>query len=401
MKTLKQITRTAITLLSWIAGIYVLNRFEFLSAMSAIDNVVGMLPVAMVLVGAVGITILCHVKFKKQSLPVFTAIILLVVSSMVLFPVALRGNWWIGTHAPAGAETAPDLTNYAPFSVDSKTAKLSEEATLRLDGHQPVLDGATALYPLYAAFAEAVYEESAFSPDRVICTNTRGAYEAVVLGERDVIFVAGASERQIAAAQAVGAELVFTPIGREAFVFLVGENNPVNNITGQQIRNVYSGKTADWYTLGWPDGGRIIAFQRPEGSGSQTGLQTLMGDLPIQVPQPLPDKSLVGTNSLMRQISVEWNGVQPALGYSYRFYATTMYANPAAKLLSINGVEPSTENIQNGSYPFVADFYAVTNGQPQGDIKLLIDWILSPQGQELVKKTGYTPTTAFPSSYRE
>jgi ABC-type phosphate transport system, periplasmic component len=68
-----------------------------------------------------------------------------------------------------------------------------------------------------------------------------------------------------------------------------------------------------------------------------------------------------------------------------------MYANPDAKLLKVNGVEPSLENIQNGRYPFVADFYAVTKGEPEGNTKLLIDWILSEQGQELIEKTGYTP----------
>ena len=57
----------------------------------------------------------------------------------------------------------------------------------------------------------------------------------------------------------------------------------------------------------------------------------------------------------------------------------------------IHGVEPSIENIQNGRYPFIGDFYAVTNGEPKGNSKLLIDWILSPQGQEIIEKTGYTP----------
>ncbi len=116
-----------------------------------------------------------------------------------------------------------------------------------------------------------------------------------------------------------------------------------------------------------------------------------MNNLPIIVPQPLPSKDLLQTNSLMQQVSIEWNGVQPALGYSYRYYATTMYANEDVKLLSINGIEPSTENIQNGSYPFVGDFYAVTNGEPEGNTKLLIEWILSEQGQELIEQTGYTP----------
>jgi phosphate transport system substrate-binding protein len=139
------------------------------------------------------------------------------------------------------------------------------------------------------------------------------------------------------------------------------------------------------------DGGRIIAFQRPEGSGSQTGLQAFLRGLPIQVPQPLPDASLIGTNSLMNQVSVEWRGVQPAIGYSYRFFAVEMYANPDVKLLSVNGIAPSIENIQNESYPFIGVFYAVTNGPPEGHSKLLIEWILSPQGQELIEKTGYVP----------
>ena len=394
MKTIQNIVRAAITFFAWALGIYVLHKYEYLIAFKDIDNVVGMLPVALVIIGAAGTTVFLWANHSRQRRPVLAAIALLVVLSIVLFPVALRGNWWIGTITSNGAEAAPDLTVYAPFSEGSKTAKLSGEPTLRLESGQPMLDGATALYPLYAAFAEAVYDENTFSPNTVLCTNTRGAYEAVMAGERDIIFVASASAQQREAANAAGANLVFTPIGREAFVFLVGVNNPVSNITYQQIRNIYSGKTAYWHTLGWSDGGKIIAFQRPEGSGSQTGLQWIMGDLPIQVPQPLPDNSLIGTNSLMKQVSVEWNGVQPAIGYSYRYYATTMYANPDAKLLSVNGVAPTMENIQNRSYPFVADFYAVTNGEPQGNIKLLIEWILSPQGQEIIAKTGYTPLAA-------
>lgn len=390
VRILKIIARVLITCVVWFIGIYTLYRYEYLTEIKEIDNVVGMFPVAFVLAGIIGTTAILWVKLQKQ-LPVLMAISLLVVLSVVLFPAALRGNWWIGTAVSGESEAAPDLTEYAPFSANSKTVKLDEEPALELVNNLPVLDGATALYPVYAAFAEAAYEENSFSEDIVRCTKTHIAYEAIIAGERDVIFVASASEQQAAAARAAGAELIFTPIGREAFVFLAGKENPIENITIQQIRNIYSGKTANWGTLGWHEGGNIIAFQRPEGSGSQTGLQKIMGDLPIQVPQPLSDKSLIGTNSLMKQVSVEWNGVQPALGYSYRYYATTMYSNPDAKLLNVNGVAPSIENIQNGSYPFVADIYAVTNGEPEGNTKLLIDWILSPQGQEIIEKTGYVP----------
>ncbi|MCL2070936.1 MAG: substrate-binding domain-containing protein [Oscillospiraceae bacterium] len=410
--------RIIITLTAWITAVCILGKYEYLNAFFDIDNIVGMLPFAMILSAVTGTTILLWLPAVRRNKPAAAAIAVIIALSAALFPTALRGNWWINPTTSDDTQTAPDLTLYAPFT-GSQTARLDENSTLKLAAELPKLDGATALYPIYSAFAEAVYHVYSLAPETVVCTNTPSAYQAIISRERDIIFVAGASETQLAAAKEAGADLVFTPIGREAFVFLAGKGNPVDNITEQQIRNIYSGKTANWSTLGWRDGGRIIAFQRPEGSGSQTGLQWVMsskpdspcfidsavsriarvfgvaqsdtGGLPIQVPQPLPSPELIGTNSLMNQVSVEWRGVQPALGYSYRYFATVMYANPDVKLLKVDGAEPSVENIQNGSYPFVNDFYAVTNGEPQGNAKLLIDWILSPQGQRLIEETGYVP----------
>ena len=394
-KILPIIIRLLITLSAWISGVYILCKYEYFISFGDIDNIIGAIPVALVITGASGITIIFilrtkYIKLKKYT-PVSAVIASLVVLSAVLFPVALHGNWWINPSVSSETQAAPDLSVYTPFEENSQLARLNEESELKIKDNFPVLDGATALLPVYAAFAEAVYAEEFFSPDYVLCSNTRGAYESVISGKSDIIFAAGASERQLDAAKSAGADLKFTPIGREAFVFLAGRENPVDDISYRQIKNIYSGKTAYWSTLGWKEGGKIIAFQRPEGSGSQTGLHNIMGNIPVQVPQPLPDSSLTGTNSLMRQVSVEWRGVQPALGYSYKYYATVMYANPDVKLLKIDGIEPSAENIRNGSYIFTNDFYAVTNGEPKGNIKLLIDWILSPQGQKIIEETGYTP----------
>ena len=388
------ILRIFLTLLILISSVPVLYRYEFFVAFRDIDNIVGVLPLTLVVVSVLTASAILWIRHTKQFAAVSIALVLLFVLSTALFPTALRGNWWINMTLPEGQEASLDLTVFAPFAESSKLARLNEPSTLILESDLPILDGATALFPVYAAFAEAVFDRDAFSPEYVRSTNTRNAYEALIAGERDIIFVAGASERQIAAAREIGVDLHFTPIGYEAFVFLVGKDNPIDNITYQQIRNIYSGKTAHWRTLGWPEGGRIIAFQRPEGSGSQTGLQIIMEDLPIQVPQPLPDPSLIGTNSLMNQVGLRWQGVQPAIGYSYRFFATVMYANPDVKVLSVEGVAPTIENIQNGSYPFVANFYAVTNGVPSGNTRLLIDWILSPQGQRIIEETGYVPLMA-------
>jgi phosphate transport system substrate-binding protein len=89
-----------------------------------------------------------------------------------------------------------------------------------------------------------------------------------------------------------------------------------------------------------------------------------------------------------------------ALGYSFLFYINTMIAGDKIKLLSINGIEPTASNIADGTYPFANDFYAITVfREPENEMEAerinntekLIEWILSPQGQTLVEKTGYVP----------
>ncbi|MBR7186433.1 MAG: substrate-binding domain-containing protein [Clostridia bacterium] len=371
-------------------SIWLLVRYEYLSQIHAVDNLIGTIPLALVFLGASCSITLVWIKKSKRNAALSIMLSLVMVCSYALFPNALRANWWIQQSYPGNGENV-DITVYAPFT-GKNTARLEEESSLTLKTALPVLDGALALYPVYAAIAEATYDKTAYEVSAsALFTDTVQAFRELVLGNRDIIFMARPAASQMRLAEDANVQIQLTPIGREAFVFLVGAENPIENLSLQQIRNVYSGKTARWNTLGWKEGGSIVAFQRPEGSGSQTGIQSVMGDLPLIVPQPLPDKSLVGSNSLMQQISVHWKGVQPALGYSYRFFANTMNPNPEAKMLKINGVEPSVYNIASGAYPFSVEFYAVTNGDPQGNVKLLIDWILSPQGQRLIEKCGYVP----------
>lgn len=369
----------------------VLNKFDYFSQWSQVDNIIGAMPIVFALFFACGCTVLIWIKYSRKSAPFAIVIAVFVALTVILYPNALRGNWWIDYGYNTDGDS-PDISVYEPFKEGSLAATLDGEATLHLKDDMPVLDGAIALYPMYAAFAQAVYDENDYSPDIVRCSNTKVAYEDIISGEADLIFCAAPSASQLAAAEEAGVELVLTPIAKEAFVFIVGKSNPIDSLTTQQILNIYTGKTAMWKTLGWEDGGQIIAFRRPEVSGSESGLNNIvMKDLHVIVPQPIPDEAIDGSNSLMQQVSVWYNGVQPALGYSYRYFAESMYPNDDAKLLSIDGYAPTDENIRNGNYQFVAEVYAVTNGQPTGAVAELIEWILSPQGQYLIEQTGYVP----------
>lgn len=148
-----------------------------------------------------------------------------------------------------------DLEEYTPFGNQTLAVSLDEAATLSIQDDLPLLDGATALYPLYSAFARAVYPAKDYNPydSEVMSNNTVNAYKRVVDGEADMIFAAAPSKAQQAYAESRGKQLELTPIGREAFVFFVQADNPVGNVTVEQIQGIYSGEITNWTELGGKD----------------------------------------------------------------------------------------------------------------------------------------------------
>ena len=183
------------------------------------------------------------------------------------------------------------LWDYQPFQEGNQLVTLEEPAELELETAASLwLDGATALYPVYAAFAQAVYperaDEAAYSPyhSTVSCTGTVSAYERLIRGEVNMIFAAGPSQAQLEMAAQAGKELHLTPVGREAFVFFVNSKNSVTGLTVEQVQGIYTGEITNWKEVGGKNQ-RIRPFQRDENSGSQTALQTLMAGLPLMEPE--------------------------------------------------------------------------------------------------------------------
>ncbi|MBR3304486.1 MAG: substrate-binding domain-containing protein [Christensenellaceae bacterium] len=286
---------------------------------------------------------------------------------------------------------------YTPFTENSPVKTLDEVPTLHFNDLKtvPQMDGATALYPVYAAFAQAVYPDSMndmtpYDVRRIVsCSTTTNAYRSIVDGRSDVIFVAGPSEEQEAYAKEHGVELNYTPIGREAFVFFVHPDNPVSGLTIEEIRSIYSGETTRWDQLGVKNLGKILAYQRDEGSGSQTALERfVMKDTPL-MPATV-ETHLDGMGDIVESVSAYKNH-RNAIGFSFRFYCTALMKDFDVKLLSINGIAPTVENIENGTYPLASSFYAVTRSDADDKTLALVEWICGPQGQKLIEETGYTP----------
>ena len=293
--------------------------------------------------------------------------------------------------------------NYQPFLIGSKAVKLQEEATLKLQDNLPIIDGATALYPLYSAFVQAVYPQGEYNfsirfirndNDELIsvnpivrCTTTTEAYRSLINGYVDIIFCAAPSNEQILMATERGVRFNLIPIGKEAFVFFVNNRNPVSNLSTEQIKGIYTGRIINWNEVG----GRnmdIRAYQRAKNSGSQTMLESIMGDEVLM--DPLTENELTFMLDIINQ-TANYRNYNNAIGYSFLFYTTQMVRNNDIKLLSINGVYPSIETIQNGTYPYTDNFYAITTNTRNPNVNKFIEWILSEQGQYLVRETGYVP----------
>ena len=285
---------------------------------------------------------------------------------------------------------------YQPFTEGSLVVKMEEEPTLRFTDEDtlPRMDGATALYPVYAAIAQATYPESMNNlqhwdiEKKITCNTTGTAYRRIVDGYCDIIFVAGPSKEQEAYAGEKGVELVYTPIGREAFVFFVHPDNPIDGLTLEEIRNIYAGNITGWKQLGADGLGRILAYQRSEGSGSQTALERfVMRGTPLM----LADKETYYDNmvGIVEEVS-SYKNHKNAIGFSFRFYCTELMKGFNVKLLAVDGVEPTVQNIENGAYPLASYFYAVTRSDADENTLRLLSWITGPQGQALVEKCGYT-----------
>ena len=296
------------------------------------------------------------------------------------------------------------IYQYEPFAEGTKAVYLEAESTLKFESPSIDMDGATALYPIYSAFVQAVYPEGKYDIHdykyneaegygQVTCTGTIEAYERLIGGRTDIIFCAAPSKDQLAKAEAAGVELHLTPIGQEAFVFFVNSENPVEGLTVEEIQGIYTGEITNWRELGGKNQ-RIRPYQRAENSGSQSALLRLMEGLPLMEPEK--EDRIAGMGGIITEVA-SYRNHKNAIGFSFRFYSTEMVENNQIRLLALNGVEPTKDTIRSRAYPISSSFYAITAspiGQPapeetNADLRALIDWILSEQGQEIIEKTGY------------
>lgn len=300
-----------------------------------------------------------------------------------------------------------------PFRPESELPKLSGTPSLTFGdiASSPNIDGATAFYPMYAAFAENIYTgvgqyvdesyeyysdifideaaEDTSSPiaNKIICTKTNRAYERLTEGGADIIFAFEPSPAQVAEAAAAGVEFELTKIGYDAFCFFVNTKNRVSDISSENIVKVYSGEIDNWRKLGGTNN-RIFAFTRPPNSGSQTIMEN-----EVMRGTPISTRYSAAAVQSMGQILLVVDGylnTPHAIGYTFMFYSSSMVTADSIKYLAIDGIAPTPETVRTGAYRYSVPFYAITRkGEQPPETLSFLDWVTGPEAKELIEKTGY------------
>ena len=247
--------------------------------------------------------------------------------------------------------------------------KISNEPIFTLEDY-PKVDASLATQPLTDVFIKNFTGEKEISEEYLDYTNTHPGYIRLIDGEVDLIVVTEPSEDELKYAEEHNVELEVIPVVREGFVFYVNAENPVKSLTLEQIQDIYSGKITNWSEVGGNDE-EIRAFQRPENSGSQTGMLSLvMKDKELM--EPLKEDLIETMSAIINLVSDYDNGVN-SIGYSYYYYATTMFETIDEK------------------YPLETAYYIVIRKDESKDsnTRKLVDAMLSDRGQAIAEEAGY------------
>ncbi|HIH74594.1 MAG TPA: PstS family phosphate ABC transporter substrate-binding protein [Methanosarcina sp.] len=268
--------------------------------------------------------------------------------------------------------------------VDDTSSEGTPEAGVPAGGSQSItLKGSDTVLPLAQAEAEEFMIENSDKSVTVTGGGSGVGITALIDGEVDIATASREIKaEEIETAQSNGITPLETTIAYDGISVVVNPNNPVSELTFDQLRGIYNGSISNWQDVGGADS-EIVVISRDSSSGTYEYFkeEVLQGDeyRADALTQP-------ATGGIVGEVSQNPN----AIGY-----IGIAYLDSSVKALNLdagNGPEaPTSENVLSGAYPLSRSLYFYTNGEPSGLTKEFIDFVLSETGQNLVTEVGYFP----------
>jgi phosphate transport system substrate-binding protein len=292
----------------------------------------------------------------------------------------MRRVWIVGlilvtllVTACGGTTPAPTATS-APAATEAPTDVPEPEP--EPEGQEISVAGSTTVQPLAELFAEAYM---AMHPDVKIDVQGGGSSTGVKSAGQDTTDIGNASREIKDSEMEEYPDLVVHTIAYDGIAPVAHPDVPVDDLTLEQVRDIFAGNITNWSELGGPDE-NIIVVSREEGSGTRAAFEDLvMGDDALIVDTAIlqPSNGAVRTTVSTTPFSIG--------------YLSFGYLDDSVKALQVNGVEPTVANVVGGDYPVFRPLNMVTNGEATGVVKDWLDYILGSEGQQIVADEGYIP----------
>ncbi|MBN2003448.1 MAG: phosphate ABC transporter substrate-binding protein [Anaerolineae bacterium] len=281
---------------------------------------------------------------------------------VVMFLVSACGS---GTATPAQTVEA---TQAAP------TATTAPAATADTNSNHISVAGSTTVQPLAEKMAE-VY--SAANPDVKIDV-AGGGSSAGVKAAGDGTADIGAASRAIKDSELQEyPDLVIFEIARDGIAIVTHPEVPVDGLTKDQVRDIFSGVITNWSEVGGPDQ-PIALISREEGSGTRAAFEEMV----------LGEGVAISDKAIFQDSNGKVRTAVASTPFSIA-YLSFGYLDDSVQALDVDGVSPTEDNALSGVYPVVRPLNLVTLGEPEGAVKTWLDWILGPEGQQIVADQGY------------
>jgi phosphate transport system substrate-binding protein len=231
-----------------------------------------------------------------------------------------------------------------------------------------IIAGSTSVQP----FAEVLAEEYMILHPGINIDVQGGGSAAGIMATKSGTTDIGMSSRKLSGDET---SLWSIEIARDGLAIVINPKNPVNNLTLEQVREIYSGKIRNWSLLGGPKS-EIHVFTREEGSGTRSSFEGLvMNKTEIMARAMVQD-----SNGAVRQLVAD---DQYAIGF-----ISLGLVDKTVKAVELNGVMPTREHVIDGSYGLSRPFLFLTLKEPTGLVKDFIDFTLSEKGRELLNSEG-------------
>ena len=251
--------------------------------------------------------------------------------------------------------------------------------------------GSDTLVNLALAWAERYQELNTDVQISVTGGGSGTGFAALINGTIDI---ANASREikteEIDQAEASGFTPVEFVVANDAIAVIVHPDNPVSELTLEQVSRIYKGEVNNWQEVGGEDR-PIVRLSRETNSGTHVYFLETVIRLGSK-----EDTSIFAADTLLlpssEGIIAEVSDNPNAIGYDGLGYITEDVKKIALEADN-NGeyILPSVETVKNESYPVSRYLYMYTHGEPAGAIKIYLDWVMGSEAQEIVTELGFVP----------